>query len=121
MKIRIKGNALRLRLSMSEVNILCSEHRIEEKCMIGNLSFSYALSVSQTEAIGAIYANGCILVAISNALIQNWASNDVTGFNHIQVNEDGSELFILIEKDFVCLDDSFEDQSDNYPNPNSKC
>jgi hypothetical protein len=31
------------------------------------------------------------------------------------------ELFLLIEKDFVCLDNTFEDQSDNYPNPNAVC
>jgi hypothetical protein len=24
---------------------------------------------------------------------------------------------LLVEKDFVCLDNTIEDQSDNYPNP----
>ena len=33
----------------------------------------------------------------------------------------GKDLFLLIEKDFVCLDHTFEDQSDNYPNPNKLC
>ena len=27
------------------------------------------------------------------------------------------KLYILIEKDFKCLDNTIEDQSDNYPNP----
>jgi hypothetical protein len=31
--------------------------------------------------------------------------------------ENGKELFLLLEKDFVCLDETIEDQSDNYPNP----
>jgi hypothetical protein len=26
-----------------------------------------------------------------------------------------------VEKDFVCLDHTDEDQSDNYPNPNRTC
>jgi hypothetical protein len=26
-------------------------------------------------------------------------------------------LFLLVEKDFTCLDEVAEDQSDNYPNP----
>jgi hypothetical protein len=30
-------------------------------------------------------------------------------------------LFLLVEKDFVCLDNTVEDQSDNYPNPNAVC
>ena len=28
---------------------------------------------------------------------------------------------LLIEKDFVCLDHTLEDQSDNYANPNKVC
>jgi hypothetical protein len=31
--------------------------------------------------------------------------------------EDNS-LYLLVEKDFVCLDETSEDQSDNYENPN---
>jgi len=27
----------------------------------------------------------------------------------------------LLEKDFVCLDHTTEDQSDNYENPNTTC
>ena len=30
-------------------------------------------------------------------------------------------LYLLIEKDFACLDHSSEDQSDNYENPNKTC
>ena len=30
------------------------------------------------------------------------------------------ELHLLVEKDFTCLDNVGEDQSDNYPNPLAK-
>ena len=30
---------------------------------------------------------------------------------------DGNELYLLLEKDFQCLDNSIEDQTDNYENP----
>ena len=43
------------------------------------------------------------------------------GFQHKQALSNGKELFLLVEKDFVCLDNTFEDQSDNYPNPNAHC
>jgi len=33
----------------------------------------------------------------------------------------GVQLHLLLEKDFVCLDNTAEDQSDNYPNPNKAC
>ena len=29
----------------------------------------------------------------------------------------GKILYLLLEKDFKCLDNTTEDQSDNYPNP----
>ena len=31
--------------------------------------------------------------------------------------EKGDPLYLLVEKDFTCLDQVEEDQSDNYPNP----
>ncbi len=39
-------------------------------------------------------------------------NTDEVGFE----NEQG-KLFLLVEKDFTCLDNVSEDQSDNYPNP----
>jgi len=42
----------------------------------------------------------------------------VVGFNaKMPVAENGS-LYLLLEKDFVCLDETTEDQNDNYENPN---
>jgi len=30
-------------------------------------------------------------------------------------------LYLLLEKDFVCLDETHEDQADNFENPNKTC
>tara|TARA_R110000744_G_scaffold106313_4_gene202629 strand:- start:1192 stop:1383 length:192 start_codon:yes stop_codon:yes gene_type:complete len=46
-----------------------------------------------------------------------WANSDRVGLQHTNLMENGKELFLLVEKDFVCLDETIEDQSDNYPNP----
>lgn len=45
-------------------------------------------------------------------LSAEWTSTDAVGFENYD-----NELFLLIEKDFKCLDNVAEDQSDNYPNP----
>ena len=56
-------------------------------------------------------------VHISDQLILGWDVNETVGFeNSISVADDTS-LHLLLEKDFVCLDERIEDQSDNYPNP----
>jgi hypothetical protein len=55
------------------------------------------------------------------SIADEWTESNEVGFQHIQILPNGTELFLLVEKDFVCLDNTFEDQSDNYPNPNAVC
>ena len=122
MKIRIKGNSLRLRLTKTEVANFKELGNIAEKTHVLGGVFEYHLkrnpAVSSLEA--SWIGNGFeISVPIEQA--NQWTDSDEVGFQHIQVLPDGTELFLLVEKDFVCLDNTFEDQSDNYPNPNAVC
>ena len=122
MKIRIKGNSLRLRLTKTEVANFKEQGSITEKTHVLGGVFEYHLkrnpAVSSLEA--SWIGNGFeISVPLEQA--NQWTDSDEVGFQHIQVLPDGTELFLLIEKDFVCLDNTFEDQSDNYPNPNAVC
>mgnify|MGYP001125154447 FL=1 len=122
MKIRIKGNSLRLRLTKTEVANFKEQGNIAEKTHVLGGVFEYYLkrnpAVSSLEASWT--GNGFeISVPIEQA--NQWTDSDEVGFQHIQVLPDGTELFLLVEKDFVCLDNTFEDQSDNYPNPNAVC
>jgi hypothetical protein len=45
-----------------------------------------------------------------------WAAPEKVGFDGVH-----DKLTLLIEKDFQCLDNVEEDQTDNYPNPASVC
>jgi hypothetical protein len=45
-------------------------------------------------------------------MAKNWATTEKVGFE-----ETNGPLYLLVEKDFKCLDNVAEDQSDNYPNP----
>ncbi len=51
-------------------------------------------------------------------LLKNWPDNNVVGFNTKMAVAEYTTLYLLLEKDFVCLDETAEDQSDNYENPN---
>jgi len=46
------------------------------------------------------------------AMADEWLVTDRVGFEYYE-----NGLSLLIEKDFKCLDNVAEDQSDNYPNP----
>lgn len=118
MKIRIKGNSVRFRLTKTEVDTLCKTGRFEEKTHFPNGVFTYALrAVTTTDQMAADISGSTIEIQISIALIKDWPSNNKVGFQHKVSLENNEELWLLVEKDFVCLDDTVEDQADNYPNP----
>jgi hypothetical protein len=117
MKIRIKGDTIRFRLTKTEVETLCAKGFVEESTHFGAQVFKYAVQSKKIESLEASYKEDTILLSLSEKLIQGWDVNETVGFEtSISVNTD-STLHLLIEKDFVCLDERIEDQSDNYPNP----
>ena len=112
MKIRIKGNSLRYRLTRTDVDTFSKEGYIAEIINFGEQSLVYALKSAPIDQLTANFQNNKITLFMPNALTEEWTSTDRVGFE----NNDG-QLYLLIEKDFKCLDNVAEDQSDNYPNP----
>lgn len=118
MKIRIKGNTIRYRLTKSEVELFCETGIFSEKTEFGSAVFLYELRAKKDiEGLEADYINNTITVYFPEENTKNWATNSIVGFNNTYKTKKSSELSILIEKDFVCMDETVEDQSDNYPNP----
>lgn len=113
MKIRIKGNSVRFRLTQSEVKQLCEEGEVLEKTEFGDSCFYYAVRMTQeTTVLSAKYQEQKITLLLPKSLGKDWYTNAQVGFEQQQ-----DQLFLLLEKDFTCLDNTMEDQSDNYPNP----
>lgn len=119
MKLRLKGNSVRLRLSQTDVEDLAVKGFIKEKINFSkDLALSYHLvAKSGTEKPVISYAENTITVFISQHFTNDWPGNNVVNTSALHTTEDGTEIFILIEKDFKCLDDTEEDQSDNFANP----
>ena len=111
MKLRLKSNSIRIRLTKTEVSTLANTGYIEEKTSFINNAFIYALQT--------IDANE-ITIFIPSTFIKDWPENEIIGLNGTMTTNN-EPLYLLIEKDFVCLDETTEDQSDNYANPNSTC
>ncbi len=120
MKIRIRNNSVRFRLTKSEVSKLSSTGSIQSVTDLSNKSFIYAVNSKNDieEMSVALEANGIIL-NIPDKFLADWAINDKMGFYGEQLNKSGSTTKLVLEKDFVCLDATAEDQSDNYENPKS--
>jgi hypothetical protein len=118
MKLRIKGNTIRFRLTKSEVAYFSEKKFIQESTNLGKRIFSYGMKASDAiDKIGAEYENDGITITIPTALAKSWTDTNLVGLSEEMPVQEGKKLFILIEKDFKCLDEVSEDQSDNYPNP----
>ena len=113
---------MRYRLSKTDVTLLTEQGYCEEQTVFGPSTLTYALvRKAENDGLTATYTDHKITVAIPDALLQGWADNQVVGFGrHMPLGNDAS-LYLLVEKDFKCLDDTTEDQSDNYDNPNQTC
>lgn len=122
MKLRIRGNSLRIRLSKKEVAKIAEDGYLEEQTSFGENKFIYALEkVDKGNELTASLDLNKITVFVPSVLVNNWPENDITGFNANMPLSGKDSLFLLLEKDFICLDETTEDQSDNYENPHKTC
>ena len=123
MKLRIKGNSIRLRLTKTEIIDFGEHGMIEERTDFPNGSFLlYTLEGRKgIDQLGAEFSENKLTVYVPMAILKHWTTTDEVGFNTKINTGAGKELFLLIEKDWVCLDNTFEDQRDNFPNPNAVC
>ncbi len=118
MKLRLKGNTIRFRLSKTDVSVFSENRYIHETTDFGNKVFSYGLKMSDaSEKINAEYINDSMIVNIPMNISKQWTDTNQVGLSEEMPLSDGKKLYILIEKDFQCLDETIEDQSDNYENP----
>ncbi|MBK8521083.1 MAG: hypothetical protein IPL54_09420 [Chitinophagaceae bacterium] len=122
MKLRIKGNSLRIRLTKTEVNTIATNGYLEAETLFVNNKLVYALQrVDEGNALTAAMEGNKITVFVPSALTKDWPANNIVGFEANMPLADNKTLYLLLEKDFVCLDHTNEDQSDNYENPNRTC
>lgn len=118
MKIRIRGNSIRYRLTKPEVDTFCKTGCLMQTTDFGDNMFTYVLQVSDTvEAIDAQFKDHTITLFLEKAKSIDWNTSSRVGFSHTVKKTNGTMLSLLVEKDFVCMDETEEDQSDNYPNP----
>ena len=123
MKLRIKGNSIRLRLTKTEIANFGKQGFLEERTEFINGSvLGYTLQCKAGIVnLEASFSENRIRVFVPENMTQQWTTTDVVGFEHTLDTGNGKQLFLLIEKDFICLDNTYEDQRDNFPNPNAVC
>lgn len=108
MKLRIKGDSVRLRLGRSEVDRLADGEVVAESTTFdpaGRQRLEYRLVADPAVgAVSAAFAEGVLEVRIPEARARSWGRSDEVGIAASQAGEGGRALRILIEKDLECLD-----------------
>lgn len=120
MKLRIKGNSLRLRISPSEMTRLVATGRIEETIYLGldkGAELTYALEhAAQARAMSVRYRPQEVTVVVSSRDVQRWAAGQDVGLYGKSDSSHGP-LELAVEKDFACADKSDTENADRFPHP----
>ncbi len=120
MKLRVRFNSVRLRLTKTEVSTLqCQGECAELIKFPGGASLAYSLRASDSPAVHAEFEQGTVKIKVPRQDIAKWSGTDAVGI-YATVDASGETLHVSIEKDFQCLDLSTqEDQSDMFANPST--
>ena len=122
MKIRIKGNSIRIRLSKSETALFAAKGYLEERTEFSNNTFIYAVKATEDRTMSAKFVSGNITMHIPKHLIKEWASSNLVSLDYNMPLPNDKTLDLLLEKDFKCIDAVVtEDQSDYFENPAKSC
>jgi len=121
MKLRIQGNALRLRLSPSDLSRLGSTGILEATIHFGHVPGSQlTYGVAHSEAIEGLTVVGTpqgFTVFLPSAEVDDWIATNRVGLSAEVSLGNCGVIGVLLEKDFACLDLSDADNVDTFPNP----
>jgi len=128
MKLRLKGNSVRIRLDRKDLRELIESGRVEDRMTFGpepGQQFSYVVEIGTANPgqPGIHYCDGRMAVQISRGDADAWAGSDLVGFSSEQAT-DGGAVRVLLEKDFACIDRAAGEEADDawaFPNPSMVC
>ena len=121
MKLRIKGNSIRLRVSRSDLAKLAESGAIQDEVHFsGHPGDAWVYGIARSQAVNAPtveFNEKLVVVLVADEDIRSWLSTEEIGiYFSLEIGVYGM-LEIALEKDFACLDRSDEENSDTFPNP----
>jgi hypothetical protein len=126
MKLRVRGDSLRLRLTRGEVQQLAHSGTVEERVHItpdGVLVYRLRRTAS-VATLAATFNNGVVEIQVPETQAREWCASELVTLEHVQPHGK-VRLRIVVEKDYACLAPrADEDESDAFAHPNdgsAKC
>lgn len=122
MKLRIRDNSVRLRLTRGEVDQLRDNGVVSASTGFpGGRDFQYVVESSPASVKPGAFLSECVItVRLPETTVLAWANSDQVSIKGEQLLDDDA-LTILVEKDFTCLvPREGEDDSDMFPHPEAE-
>ncbi len=124
MKLRIRGETIRLRLKRGEVDQIAVGISVSEETHFPGSVLTYRLDVSDDNDISASFDNGSLVINVPESKALDWASTDEVSLYAEQKISGTGSLSLLIEKDFRCIEPGYhrdgEDDDDTFPHPGAQ-
>lgn len=123
MKLRIRGDTIRLRPKRSEVDRIAADTSTMEETHFPDSVLTYRLDVSDNNDISARFDNGS-LVSLPKSKTLNWAGTVEVSLCAEQKHSGTGLLSLLIERDFSCLEPAYHrdsnDDEHTIPHPSAQ-
>lgn len=119
MKLRIKGNAVRLRLTQGEVRALGEVGLVQERTEFpGGTALLYRVrSDDKISELSVTYNSNLIEVRVPASVAAEWCGGEQVTLSATPALATGT-VEVVLEKDFACLAPRpGEDESDHFPHP----
>lgn len=119
MKLRIRGNSLRIRVSQTELEQISRDGVVSDAIRFSAESaLEYGIEVRRAVSLEARFTGSEIRVIVPESALGKWLAPEEVAISGEQPLASGETLKILVEKDFTCLAPrEGEDDSDAFPNP----
>ncbi|MFK8006746.1 MAG: hypothetical protein AB8H03_10255 [Saprospiraceae bacterium] len=123
MKLRIRGNSIRLRLSQQDVKVFGEKGRVENSIQFGATAggqLTYVLESAEVKKLKSEFSGNTITIFVPTELGEMWVNSQLVGMEHLDATTENDQIRILVEKDFKCMHVRInEDESDSFPHPKS--
>jgi len=119
MKLRIRGNSLRLRVSKTELLQIAEQGSAEDSIRFApGTEWRYGIEIKPSGDVAAQFGANSLRVLLPKARVEQWLDDQQVSIEGHQAVGEGKTLRILVEKDYTCLAPrTGEDDSDLFVNP----
>lgn len=125
MKLRIRGNSVRLRIQRAELETLREHGRVIEELACGpdpGSVFRYTLERAETGDIEISFRDGRLRVTLPPGHIDALARGDREGWQRDVPTPNGGRVRVTVEKDYPCgIPRPGEDDQDTFPPATLPC